>query len=99
MLCAKEALSGAETQGWVQETLEFFYGWLPRLACSGAPQGLGTSTSDETKGYFADLDFHRKTFEWQGARPPPPIPHCSLIMRQGAAAVAPRHPQVLEGRT
>lgn len=32
---------------------------------SGA-QGLGTSTSDETKGYFADLNFHRKIFEWRG---------------------------------
>lgn len=31
-------------------------------------KGLGTSTSKEAKEYFSELDSHRKTFVWEGAR-------------------------------
>ncbi len=30
------------------------------------PQGLGTSTADEAKQYFANIQSHRKEFVWDG---------------------------------
>ena len=32
-------------------------------------KGLGTSDKREAQEYFADIDQHRKSFVWQGARP------------------------------
>ena len=34
-----------------------------------SPQGLGTSTADEAKQYFANIQSHRKEFVWDGGWP------------------------------
>lgn len=34
--------------------------------CTPLPQGLGTSTREEAREYFAAIDHHRKQFVWEG---------------------------------
>lgn len=34
--------------------------------CCSTKQGLGTSTADEAKQYFANIHSHRKEFVWEG---------------------------------
>lgn len=46
----KEGLPGATTKGW---DIKYY-------------KGLGTSTNDEAREYFANIDGNRKEFVWTG---------------------------------
>ena len=51
----KESLPGGSTKGW---DIKYY-------------KGLGTSTNDEAREYFANIDGNRKEFVWTGAPGPP----------------------------
>lgn len=50
----KEGLPGATTKGW---DIKYY-------------KGLGTSTNDEAREYFANIDGNRKEFVWTGMPSP-----------------------------